>query len=212
LGAKPPILFVSSVGCRGRFTTKYHPRGSGAGWYNVVVRREGPDNRESNPACHLSHASPRRRRGARPQGARERVAQGRMAGAGAGRVYAHWRGLSPRGLAGGSRQPFPRPHAPNGREFGAHRVIKRAAARKGTTELRWSSAGTRNTDRTTLVVTQSGSPTAERRQRRGGADRRAGVRGQGSPRFALDVRWRWVTEPRAGRPRVSAGGGAGLGR
>lgn len=205
-------MFVSSIGRRGRFTTKYHPRGSGAGWYNVVVRREGPDERGSNPACHLSHASPRRRRGARPQGANSRVARGRMAGAGAGRGHAHWRGRSPRRQAGGRPPATPPPPRALGREHTAAKVIKRAAARKGTTEQRWSSAGTRNTDRTTLVVTQGGSPTAERRQRRGGADRRAGARGQGSPRFALDVRWRWETEPRAGRPRESAGGGAGLGR
>ena len=36
------------------------------------------------------------------------------------------------------------------------------------------------------------------------AEAAGGVRGgQGSPpRFALDVKWRWMTEPRAGRPRL----------
>ncbi len=159
-----------------------------------MVEREGPRSRRSNVK----------------KGDERRIA------AGARRACATQRGRSPRRPAGGpaglpTRRPLDVRRAMGNRSPQAQVVIKRAAARKGTTELRWSSAGTRNTDRTTLVVTRGGSPTTARRQRRGGAGRRAGVRGQGSPRFALDVRWRWVTEPRAGRPRKSVDGGAGLG-
>ena len=43
--------------------TKRCLRWSGAEHRNAVVRHEGPEHRESNSACHLSHASPETQNG-----------------------------------------------------------------------------------------------------------------------------------------------------